>query len=179
MQLHVFADASNVARGAVCYVRLICRETIVCRLVMAKSHNAGSGQTTILRLELEAALDAVKLSRLIRQELDLQSALCFFWTDSTIALQSLRADTKKFSTFPRNRLQRILKYTKVYDWSFVGSKINPADKLTRGKSAKSLANDKVWFKGPRFLYSSPDNWPVLPFEEPPSDVLEQYDLKEV
>ena len=46
-------------------------------------------------------------------------------------------------------------------------------------SAKSLANDKVWFEGPRFLYSSPDNWPVFPFKEPPSDVLEQYDLKEV
>ena len=46
-------------------------------------------------------------------------------------------------------------------------------------SAKSLANDEVWFEGPRFLYSSPDNWPVLPFKERQSDVLEQYDLKEV
>ena len=138
MQLHVFADASNVARGEVSYVRMICRDTIACCLIMAKSHIAGTGQTTIPRLELEAALDAVKLSRLIRQELDLQSA-----PYSTIVLQSLRADTKKFSTFSRNRLQRILKYTKVYDWSFVGSKINPADKLTRGMSAKSLANDKV------------------------------------
>ena len=89
MQLHVFADASNVARGAVCYVRMICNDTIVCRLVMAKSHITGSGQTTIPRLELEAALDAVKLSRLIRQELDLQSVPCFFWTDSTMVLQSL------------------------------------------------------------------------------------------
>ena len=103
----------------------------------------------------------------------------FFCTDSTIVLQSLRADAKKFSTFPRNRLQRILKYTKVYDWSFFGSKFNPADKLTCGMSAKSLAKDKVWFEGPRLFYSSPDNWPVLPFKEPPSDVLEQYDLKEV
>ena len=177
MQLLVFADASNIARSAVCYVRMICIDTIVCRLVMAKSHNAGFGQSTILRLELAAALDAVKLSRLIRQELDLQSAPCFFWTDSTIVLQSLRADTKKFSTFPRNRLQRILKYTKVYDWSFVGSKINPEDKLTPVMSAKSLANDEVWFEGPRVFYSSPDNWPVLPFKKPPSDVLEQYDLK--
>ena len=49
MQLHVFADASNVAKGAVCYVRMVCRDTIVCRLIMAKSHIAGSGQTTIPR----------------------------------------------------------------------------------------------------------------------------------
>ena len=158
---------------------MICIDTIASRLILAKPHIAGFGQPTIPRLELEAALDAVKLSRLIRQKLDLQSAPCFFWTDSTIVLQSPRADTKKFSTFPRNCLQRILKYTKVYDWSFVGSKINPADKLTRGMSAKSLANDKVWFEGPRFFYSSPDNWLVLPFKEPPSDVLKQYDLKEV
>ena len=46
-------------------------------------------------------------------------------------------------------------------------------------SAKSLANDKVWFEGSRFLYSSPYNWPVLPFKEPPFDVLKQYDHKEV
>ena len=89
MQVHVFADASNVARGAVGYVRMICRDTIACRLIMVKSHITGSGQTTILRLELEAALDTVKLSRLIRRKLDLQSAPCFFWTDSTIVLQSL------------------------------------------------------------------------------------------
>ena len=72
-----------------------------------------------------------------------------------------------------------MKYTKAYDWSFAGSKINPADKLTSGMSAKSLANDEVWFDGPRFLYSSPENWPVLPFKKLPFDVLEQYDLKEV
>ena len=132
-KLPVFADASNGARDTVYYVRIISIDTIFCRLIMGKSHIAGSGQTTIPRLELEAA---VKLSRLIRQELDFQNASCFFWTDSTIVFKNLRADTKKFTTFPRNRLQRILKYTKVYDRNFVGLKINPADKLTRGMSAK-------------------------------------------
>ena len=48
MQLHLFSDASNVARGTVCYLR-----------------------TTISRAEPEAVLDAVKLSRTVKQELDI------------------------------------------------------------------------------------------------------------
>ena len=123
LQLHFFSDASNVARGAVCYARIIGQDSkIICRLIMAKCHVTGSGQHTIPRLELEAALNAVKLSNTIKRELEIPDAPCLFWTDSTIVLQSLRADAKKFSLYPRNRLQRILQHSKVHDWNFVGTK---------------------------------------------------------
>ena len=49
------------------------------------------------RLELEAALDVVKLSIVVKQELDLSRCPCFFWSDSTIVHQSLQANSKKFS----------------------------------------------------------------------------------
>ena len=61
IQLHFFADASALARGAVCYLRAISQGVVTCSLVMAKSHVCTPGKNTIPRLELEAALDAAKL----------------------------------------------------------------------------------------------------------------------
>ena len=91
MQLHAFADASTVARGAVCYLRYIdCNQQVCCSLIMAKSLLAGSGNHTVPRLELEAALDVVKLVKVVRSELELGACPCIYWTDSTIVLQSQR-----------------------------------------------------------------------------------------
>ena len=79
LQLHFFSDASNVARGSVCYARIITPDSMpFCRLIMAKSHIAGSGQNTIPCLELEAALDAVKLATLVKKEMELSNVPCFF-----------------------------------------------------------------------------------------------------
>ena len=50
------------------------------------------------------------------------------------------------------------------------TKANPADKLTRGLSAKSLVKDKCWFEGPEFLNFSPDKWSVLPLNLSSSEV---------
>ena len=129
-QLHFFSDASNVARGTVCYLRMILPDSLIqCSFIMGKSHTGGPNRSTIPRLELEAALDAVKLSLMVKQELEVQDCPCFFWTDSCIVLHSLHADCKRFSLFPRNRLQRILSHTKVYDWGYINTKHNPADNL--------------------------------------------------
>ena len=173
VQLHFFSDASNLARGTVCYIRLMQSDhSVVCHFVMAKSYVCSpSKKQTIPRLELEAALDSIKLSLLVKRELELQSIPCFFWTDSTIVLQSLGADSKKFSLFPRNRLQRILAHSKVYEWGYVSSKVNPADVLSRGTTAKAFLKDTVWFAGPQFLYLSSDKWPIPPYQNSTSDSL--------
>ena len=89
----------------------------------------------------------------------------------------MRADVKKFSLFPRNRLQQILKQTKVHVWNFVGTKINPADRLTRGTSAKSLSKDETWFEGPHFLKLPPEKWPALHSVSPVPEILQLYELK--
>ena len=66
-QLHFFSDASNVARGVIGYLRMIFPDSsIKCVFIMAKSHINGPGRNTIPRHELEAALDAVKMSRIIK-----------------------------------------------------------------------------------------------------------------
>ena len=177
IQLHFFSDASNVARGAVCYIRcLVTDRQAVCRIVMAKAHVENSTKKTIPRMELEAALDSVVLGRVVKQELGLQVP-CFYWTDSMIVLRSLHADTKRFPLFSHNRLQRILKHTKVYDWNYVPSKENPADHVSRGMTAEELLNTDIWFRGPSFLASDAEDWPKVPDEVDASDeVYSGYNL---
>ena len=69
----------RVVRGAVCYLRYVDRiEQVHCSLVMAKSLLAGSEKHTIPRLELEAALDAVKLAKFVCTELELHSCPCIY-----------------------------------------------------------------------------------------------------
>ena len=163
MQLHAFADASTVARGAVCYVRYVdSDQQIHCSLLMAKSLLAGSENHIVPRLELEAALDAVKLVRIVKSELELEECPCVYWTDSTIVLQSLRADTKKFPVFSRNRLSQIEHQSCVYDWHHVPSALNPADLASRGCTAADLVSSKIWLNGPEFLKSPSEEWPQSP-----------------
>ena len=47
-------------------------------MIMAKSHKCRTKRTTIPRQKLEAVLDAVTLSRVVKQELELESCQCFF-----------------------------------------------------------------------------------------------------
>ena len=130
------------------------------QFVDGKTRASGAGRTIIPVAELEAALDAVRLSRTIKQKLDIPNCPVFFWTDSFIILHSLHANRKRFSLFPCNRLQRILMHSKVYDWGYVSSKANPADKITRGLTAKALVRDELWFNEPPFLQLPPNQWPT-------------------
>ena len=176
-QLPFFLDASSLARGTVCYVCSIFKDSVNCQMIMAKSRICNTKRTIVSRQELEAALDAVTLSRVVKQELELDSCQCFFWTDSTIVIQSLHAQCKRFSLFPRNRLLRILKHTKVNDWKFVPSELNPADKASRGLTTEELLRDKTRFDGPVFLSSSTEDWPKSPIPEKESeDVYAFYEL---
>ena len=82
--------------------------------------------------------------------------------DSTIVLHSLRAETKKFPVFSRNRLSQIERLTCVYDWHHVPSSLNPADLASRECSATALVSSPVWSNGPEFLRKSHEEWPQLP-----------------
>ena len=179
MQLHLFSGASNVARGTVCYLRVIFPNSAAkCSLVMTKTRVSGAGRTTIPHAEPEAALDAAKLSRTIKQILDIPNYSVHFWTDSFIVLHSLHANCKRFSLLPRNRLQRILMHSKVYNWGYVSSKANPADKITRGLTAKVLVRDELWFNGPPFLQVPPNQWPTrFSIKSVSNEIYKQYDLE--
>ena len=70
-ELHNFADASQIAYGAVSYLRLVdVEERIHCAFLIGKSRLAHLKPMTVPRLELSAAVLAVQLDQTVREELE-------------------------------------------------------------------------------------------------------------
>ena len=148
-ELHHFADASEMAYGAVSYlVSKNAEGDIHSGLILAKSHLAPLKKMTIPRLELTAATLSVKLDAKLKEELDLPIKQSIFWTDSTIVLQYIRNEDKRFNTFVANRVATIRDNSDPDQWHYVNTHANPADDVTRGMGANELKANSRWLTGP-------------------------------
>ncbi|XP_035989853.1 uncharacterized protein LOC118561756 [Fundulus heteroclitus] len=134
--------------------------------MLGKARVAPLKQTTIPRLELTAAVLAVKVDRMLKRELCIQLNSSCFWTDSQTVLRYISNDTKRFHTFVANRVAAIREATNVFQWRYISSKSNPADEASRGLSADSFMSCKRWINGPDFLRRPEQEWPE-PFEPQP------------
>ncbi|XP_078344112.1 uncharacterized protein LOC144629777 [Oculina patagonica] len=161
VELHHFADASQIAYGTVSYVRLVNEEgQIHCSFLVGKSRLAHVKQMTIPRLELSAAVLAVKLDQTLREELELKIDESMFWTDSTSVLQYIKNEDRRFHTFVANRLAVIHDGSKPSQWKYVPTSINPADDVSRGLTVEELLRKERWFRGPEFLWERETSWPI-------------------
>ena len=159
-ELHHFADASEVAYGAVSYLVLKnCDGEVHSALVLAKSHLAPLKRMTIPRLELTAASLSVKLDAKLKGELELPIKKSVFWSDSTIVLQYIRNEDKRFNTFVANRVAMIRGQSDPGQWHFVDSHANPADDITRSMGANELKANTRWLTGPEFIQLDESKWP--------------------
>lgn len=171
-QLHIFCDASELAFAAVAYLRILNNNDVTCSLLMSKSRLAPLKVITLPRLELQAAVLAVRLKIFIMKEINLKIEYCRLWTDSTIVLQYLNQSSKRFKTFVANRIAEILDYSTVEEWSHVPGSLNPADWSTRGMKIRELMEKEQWFNGPNFLYEEEENWPKCDLGETDKSNLE-------
>ena len=163
LQLHHFCDASQEAYGTVSYLRLVNdRGVIHCSFLLGRSRLAPIRYMTIPRLELSAAVMAVKMHCLLQRELRLDIGDSVFWTDSMIMLQYIKNKTKRFQTFVSNRIAIIHDGSQPEQWRYVNTKSNPADDASRGLKAKEILNSHRWRQGPEFLWNEESQWPVLP-----------------
>ena len=158
-EIHCFADASSFAYGACSYLCIIDTKGFVhCSFLLGKSRLAPIKSISIPKLELTAAVLAVRLSCLLKAELDLL-VVSTFWTDSTAVLHCIKNNTKRFPVFVANRLTIIEQNTELDCWRHVPSNLNPADLASRGIRANS--NEvKRWLKGPEFLTKPRTEWPT-------------------
>lgn len=159
-QLHHFSDASQDGYGTVSYLRL---ENDDGRLhdafLLAKARVAPLKQSTIPRMELTAAVLAVRVDGMLQKELQLELEKSTFWTDSTTVLKYISNETKRFHTFVANRTAAIREATSVEQWRYIGTKENPADDVSRGMKATDFLVSKRWSKGPEFLSKPEEEWP--------------------
>ena len=128
-QLHHFCDASEAGYEAVSYLRLSNSKQEVCvAFVMGKARVATLKQVTIPRLELAAAVLAVRLDKMLSAQLQLNLSESVFWSDSMTVLKYIANTTTRFKT---NRVSVIQALSRVTQWRHVRSKMNPADAASR------------------------------------------------
>ena len=150
-ELHHFSDASTTGYGQCSYVRMHLKDgSISCTLLMSKARVAPFKVVSIPRLELTAAALSVKISKLLKRELEIPFEEEYFWTDSKVVLGYIANDARRFHVFVSNRVQYIRDNTETYQWHYVPTKSNPADIASRGISAQQL-NQSMWIQGPDFL----------------------------
>jgi hypothetical protein len=108
-ELHHFSDASELGIGACSYLRVTNdKKEVHTTLLLGKSKVIPSnGVYTIPRLELMGAVQAVRLSLMLRKELDMKINQEYFWTDSKIVLGYIANDSKRFHVFVANRVSQI------------------------------------------------------------------------
>lgn len=105
---------------------------------MGKAKVAPTKVTTIPRVELSAAVVAVRTSDMLRKELELEGAQEIFWTDLRVVLGYVNNDARRFHVFVANRIQRSKESTSPSQWRYVASEENPANHASRGLKAKEL-----------------------------------------
>ena len=115
---------------------------------------------SIPRLELIAATLSVKVSLLLRRELEIPINKEYFWTDSKVVLGYISSNSKKFKIFVANRIQFIRENEDPKQWFYVPTKENPADDSSRGLKDVHSEKTKRWFEGPGFLWKSESEWPI-------------------
>ena len=175
--LHAFSDASQNAYGAVVYSRFqTLTGDVICRIISSKSKVAPLTAVSIPRLELMAAVVAVRLAQDVTNALDVDMSTCTFWSDSMDVLHWVRSQSRTFKPFVAHRIGEIQRLTNPQQWRYVPTKENPADLLSRGLKAKELAGGSKWWNGPAFLKSDPVEWPENKLERKPDckEVKQQF-----
>ena len=159
IELHHFSDASTEGYGQCSYLRLVdTSDEVNCSLVMGKARVTPLKPITIPRLELTTAVVSVRVSDMLRRELQYDELEEVFWTDSKVVQAYIQNDARRFHTFVANRVQQIRERTLPEQWHYVDGKNNPADDASRGLSPKDLLQSSRWLQGPSFLWEHRGNW---------------------
>ena len=119
---------------------------------MGKASLAPICEISIPRLELTAAVISLRLSKIIREELDMTIHCVYYWSDLTSMLKCINNESKRFHTFKSNRLTVIHNGSKPSEWRYVNRDDNPADDGSKTLEKDTMLKDDHWLKGPKFLW---------------------------
>ena len=152
-ELHVFADASMKAYGAVAYLK----QDQQTSLVMSKTKVSPLKTISLPRLELMAAVLASRLGNFIISSIKCKCTI-YFWSDSQIVLHWLNS-SKQLKPFISTRVGEITSAFPASCWRYCPTADNPADLLTRGITSQQLILSTTWKYGPAWL-TSRHQWPT-------------------
>jgi hypothetical protein len=161
LTLHLFADASSEAMGVSAYVVQggpSGNGPWTSNLLMAKARVAPVKTLTIPKLELTAAVLAVRVAKYILKtfEKEVTFKSIHLWDDSQITLSWILNNDEHKNLYVANRVEEIKSSIPEMIFHHVSTELNPADLLTRS-GVKSLLNLDSWWFGPPFL-TDPNSW---------------------
>ena len=157
--LHNFSDASQSGYGQCSYITFVNdRAQIHCCLLIGKSRVTPLKFTLVPRLELTAAALSVKISKMLRKELDVHLDDEIFWTDSQVVFGYIKSNVCWFKIFVINSIQQISDQTSKKLRHFIESGSNPADDASCGLDSKIKHHIKRWFNGQSFLWDKKQCW---------------------
>ncbi len=123
-QMHHFCDASDIGYGTVSYLRLTSSNKVHVTFIMGKARVAPLKVMTTPRMEITAAVLAVRMDKILSEELHMELAQSLFWTDSMTILRYIRNESRRFQTFVANRINIIRSASKVSQWRYISTKLN-------------------------------------------------------
>ena len=108
IELHIYCDASQIAYGAMAYLRCLeenANQYSVSAVLSKSRFTPMKDKTlTIPRLELQAAVLATRLKVFVLEQLKFRVNKTYFWTESQITLKYIKNKSKRFPIFVMNRL---------------------------------------------------------------------------
>ncbi|XP_075150689.1 uncharacterized protein LOC142224788 [Haematobia irritans] len=156
--LHIFCDASEMAMAAVAYWRIESGSRTEVVFVAGKTKCSPSKGMTIPRLELQAAVMAVRLKNTIEEFHGRSSGEVVLWTDSSAVLCWIRSYHRRYKQFVANRINEILESMSEEQWRWVPGELNTADEATR--PVNDYNPNGRWKNGSTFLHRSEALWPT-------------------
>ena len=81
---------------------------------------------------------------MLSRELSLEIEDSRLWTDSMLVLQYFYSRSKRFQTFLAIRLSVIHDGSMPRQWRKVGTKVNPADDVSRGLNGFNMISSDRW-----------------------------------
>ena len=142
------------------------------QLLIAKARVTPLSGHTVPRSELAGTLLESRLALTTVKALHVEPSMApngvILLSDSKCSISAIDTSTRVLKPFFHNKVAEIIdnmlqmkKYCHVEDIHYVSSDLNPADLATRGNVlATDLGPFSYWQKGPTFLRSRRDLWPV-------------------
>ena len=159
--LVTFSDASKEAFGCCCYIRWEMLDgSFEAYFVTSKSRVAPLETTTIVRLELSAAILAKRMRVFIQESFRMEFKEIIHIIDSEIVRAMINKDSYGFNTFVATRIGEIQTSTKPNEWYWIESKYNIADIISRGEVVSNIKVDSKWHRGPAFSRLPVEQWPI-------------------
>ena len=110
----------------------------VIQFVSAKSRVAPLKPLTIPRMELQAAVLAVRLARPILDETRMKFEKVIFFSDSSIVISWIHSQVREFKPFVSARIAEIQSKPEPCQWRHIPGQYNVADEVWRGIAAQEL-----------------------------------------